>query len=96
VVYRNDNNAETMFSSPEMVFRKGRLVLRRGELLEDCSKTVLVSEFPNRTDALTWGARGVNRQRWQKLYGYTPWLTAIGSDEFTDEGLGMEHALWHG
>ena len=96
VVYRNDNNAETMFSSPEMVFRKGRLVMRRGELLEDCSKTVLVSEFPNRSDALTWGARGVNRQRWQKLYGYTPWLTAIGSDEFTDEGLGMEHALWHG
>jgi hypothetical protein len=56
----------------------------------------LVSEFPNRSDALTWGARGVNRQRWQKLYGYTPWLTAIGSDEFTDEGLDIEHALWHG
>ena len=95
VVYRNDTNAETMFSSPVMVFRKGRMVLKEGVFLEDCVKTVLVSDFQARQEALEWGNRPANAQRWQKQYGYSPWLTAIDPEELTDEGLSVEHAHWH-
>jgi len=95
VVYRNDTNAETMFASPVMVFRKGRMVLKEGVFLEDCVKTVLVSDFQARQEALEWGNRPANAQRWQKQYGYSPWLTAIDPEEFVDEGLSVEHAHWH-
>jgi formylmethanofuran dehydrogenase subunit A len=94
-IYRNEDNPEKMFSSPAMVFRGGELVLRDGLILGDCQKTVLLSDFQSRQDALGWGARSENRQRWQKLYGYSPWLTALSTDEFAEEGLRVEHAQWH-
>jgi formylmethanofuran dehydrogenase subunit A len=47
-IYRNDDNPETMFSSPTMVFRCGELVLRDGLILGDCQKTVLISDFQTR------------------------------------------------
>jgi formylmethanofuran dehydrogenase subunit A len=95
VVYRNDTNAETMFACPVMVFRKGRMVLKEGVFLEDCVKSVLISDFQARQEALKWGNRPANMQRWQKQYGYSPWLTAIDPEEFADEGLSVEHAHWH-
>jgi formylmethanofuran dehydrogenase subunit A len=94
VVYRNDDNAETMFANPVMVFRRGQLVLRNGEILDDCPKTVLVSEFETRSDAMQWGNHSSHREQWEKLYGYSPWLTALTDQEFADEGLDVEHALW--
>ena len=94
-IYRNDDNPETMFSSPTMVFRCGELVLRDGLILGDCQKTVLISDFQTRQDALRWGARPEHSARWQKLYGYSPWLTALRTDEFAEEGLRVEHAHWH-
>ena len=94
VVYRNDDNAETMFANPVMVFRQGQLVLRNGEILDDCPKTVLVSEFETRSDAMQWGNHSSHREQWEKLYGYSPWLTALTDQEFADEGLDVEHALW--
>jgi len=95
VVYKNDNDAERMFSNPAMVFRRGNLVMRNGELLNDSPKTVLISEFQTRQDALKWGGDPSNHQRWEKLYGYSPWLTALSAQEFLDEGLSVEHAHWH-
>ncbi|MFY7891424.1 MAG: formylmethanofuran dehydrogenase subunit A [Pirellula sp.] len=94
VVYRNDDNAETMFANPVMVFRRGQLVLRNGEILDDCPKTVLVSEFETRSVAMQWGNHSSHREQWEKLYGYSPWLTALTDQEFADEGLDVEHALW--
>lgn len=94
VVYRNDNNAETMFSNPVMVFRKGKLVLRNGEILDDCSKSVLVSQFETRSDALNWASHSSHKKDWENLYGYSPWLTAMTDQEFADEGIQVEHALW--
>ena len=94
VVYRNDDNAETMFANPVMVFRRGQLVLRNGEILDDCPKTVLVSEFETRSVAMQWGNHSSHREQWEKLYGYSPWLTALTNQEFADEGLDVEHALW--
>ncbi len=94
-IYRNNDNPETMFSSPTMVFRCGELVLRDGLILGDCQKTVLISDFQTRQDALRWGARPEHSARWQKLYGYSPWLTALRTDEFAEEGLRVEHAHWH-
>jgi formylmethanofuran dehydrogenase subunit A len=95
VVYRNDNNAQDMFANPVMVFRRGRLVMRNGEVLDDCPKSVLISEFEARSDALRWGMQASNVQRWRKQYGYSPWLTAIDQDEFSQEGLALEFAHWH-
>lgn len=95
VVYRNDNDAEKMFSNPAMVFRRGKLVVRDGQVLDDCPKSVLVSEFQTREEALGWGSDHSNRERWQKTYGYSPWLTALDTQEFLDEGLNVEHAYWH-
>ena len=94
-VYRNDNNPEIMFSSPVMVFRRGRMVLKEGVFLDDCQKTVILSQFQAREEALKWGHVPSNQQRWQRLYGYSPWLTAIDEDEFAEEGLILEHAYWH-
>jgi heme-degrading monooxygenase HmoA len=83
-----------MFANPVMVFRRGQLVLRNGEILDDCPKTVLVSEFETRSDAMQWGNHSSHREQWEKLYGYSPWLTALTDQEFADEGLDVEHALW--
>lgn len=94
VVYRNDDNAETMFANPVMVFRKGKLVLRNGEILDDCSKSVLISQFESRFDALRWANHPSHKEGWEKLYGYSPWLTAMTEEEFADEGIQVEHALW--
>ncbi|MFM8574171.1 MAG: amidohydrolase family protein, partial [Pirellula sp.] len=95
VVYRNDNNAQDMFANPVMVFRRGRLVMRNGEVLDDCPKSVLISEFEARSDALRWGMQASNVQRWRKQYGYSPWLTAIDQDEFSQAGLALDFANWH-
>lgn len=94
VVYRNDNNAETMFANPVMVFRKGKLVLRNREILDDCPKSVLISQFDSRLDALRWANHPSHKEGWEKLYGYSPCLTAMTEEEFADEGIQVEHALW--
>jgi formylmethanofuran dehydrogenase subunit A len=94
VVYRNDNNSEIMFSNPVMVFRKGKLVLRNGEILDDCPKSVLLSQFETRMDALQWASQSSHKEDWMKLYGYSPWLTAVCEQEFADEGIQVEYALW--
>ena len=84
-----------MFSNPAMVFRRGNLVMRNGELLSDCQKTILISEFQARQEALKWGSDPSNQQRWEKQYGYSPWPTALSTQEFLDEGMSVEHAHWH-
>ena len=94
VVYRNDSNAETMFANPVMVFRKGELVLRDGVILRDSPKSVFVSEFTGKREAIAWGLDRRNRERWEKQYGYSPWVTAIDPDEFAESGAQIEAAGW--
>ena len=77
-----------------MVFRKGELVLRDGVILRDSPKSVFVSEFTGKREAIAWGLDRRNRERWEKQYGYSPWVTAIDPDEFAESGAQIEAAGW--
>ena len=95
VVYREDEDREQMFAEPRMVFRRGRLVVRDGEVLGEIPKRVLVSEFARREESLRWGREVGNRKAWVEQYGYTPGVTAVGWDELAEGGAEVERAGWH-
>ena len=95
VVYREDEDREQMFAEPRMVFRRGRLVVRDGEVLGEIPKRVLVSEFARREESLRWGREVGNRKAWVEQYGYTPGVTAVGWDELSEGGAEVERAGWH-
>ena len=95
VVYREDEDREQMFAEPRMVFRRGRLVVRDGEVLGEIPKRVLVSEFARREESLRWGRDVGNRKAWIEQYGYTPGVTAVGWDELAEGGAEVERAGWH-
>ena len=95
VVYREDEDREQMFAEPRMVFRRGRLVVRDGEVLGEIPKRVLVSEFARREESLRWGRDLGNRKAWVEQYGYTPGVTAVGWDELAEGGAEVERAGWH-
>ena len=86
VVYREGENREQMFAEPRMVFRRGKLVVRDGEVLGEISKRVLVSDFARREELLRWGFEARNRAAWIEQYGYTPGVTAVGWDELREGG----------
>ena len=95
VVYREDEDREQMFAEPRMVFRRGRLVVRDGEVLGESPKRALVSEFARREESLRWGRDLGNRKAWVEQYGYTPGVTAVGWDELAEGGAEVERAGWH-
>ena len=94
VVYREGENREQMFAEPRMVFRRGKLVVRDGEVLGEIPKRVLVSDFARREESLRWGFEARNRKAWIEQYGYTPGVTAVGWDELREGGAEVERAGW--
>ncbi len=94
VVYREGENREQMFAEPRMVFRRGKLVVRDGEVLGEIPKRVLVSDFARREESLRWGFEARNREAWIEQYGYTPGVTAVGWDELREGGAEVERAGW--
>ena len=94
VVYREGENREQMFAEPRMVFRRGKLVVREGEVLGEIPKRVLVSDFGRREESLRWGFEARNRKAWIEQYGYTPGVTAVGWDELREGGAEVERAGW--
>ncbi len=90
VVYRNDRNYEAMFGDPVMVFRRGILVYRRGEFLNDCPKMTIVAGMRDSDSGRGWHRVKKHRDAWQKQYGYTPEKLAIANDELQGEGRSIE------
>lgn len=95
VVYREDRNAETMFASPSMVFRRGDLVMRNGVCLDDCPKATILATLRDRDRIAEWGRSKANRISWKNRYGYSPDLTAMRLDELRGEGRDVEWNASH-
>lgn len=94
-VYRIDSNAESMFSNPTMVFRRGKLVYRDGEFLDDCKKTTIVADMRDRDRAEDWSTSHEHQRLWQERYGYSPSRTAIRRDELINEDRLVEENQTH-
>lgn len=90
VVYREDSNAESMFSDPEMVFRKGMLVYRDGEFLADSVKSTIVAGMVDGGRGTDWSRSTANRSLWQQRYGYSPEMVMVRQEELMDEGRIVE------
>ncbi|MBM3965691.1 MAG: formylmethanofuran dehydrogenase subunit A [Planctomycetes bacterium] len=96
VIYRDDSNAESMFSDPEMVFRRGMLVYRNGEFVADSVKTTIVAGMVDGGRGTDWGLSKTNRSVWQQRYGYSPELVMVRHEELMDEGRIVESNRVHG
>ncbi len=86
VVYRQNANAERMFTEPHLVFRNGQLVLRDNKIVGGAPKS-------------TWSAlvgydtsikKRLN-EAWQGIYGVSPKSTIISEGEFQDHfGISLQ------
>lgn len=90
VIYREDSNAESMFSDPEMVFRRGMLVYRDGEFLADSVKSTIVAGMVDGGRGTDWSRSTANRSLWQQRYGYSPEMVMVRQEELMDEGRIVE------
>jgi len=89
-IYRTDSDAQSMFSHPRMVFRRGKLMYRDGQFLDDCDKVTLVADIRDRDRATEWLSRRENQESWLSRYGYSPSRTAIRREELLTEGRLVE------
>jgi formylmethanofuran dehydrogenase subunit A len=86
VVYPNDSNPEAMFGRPTMVFRRGKLVYRDGEFLDDCPKSTVVADLAVDSQMDT-----MIQKLWPERYGYQSELTTIHRDEMLCDGRSIEY-----
>lgn len=81
VVYEQDSNVETMFSTPKMVFRRGVLVSRDGKALKGSDKATVVADPEIDSGFESWIS-----PYWREQYGYDIDLIKISRDELLERG----------
>jgi formylmethanofuran dehydrogenase subunit A len=87
VVYRKEETVDTMFAQPELVFRRGALVMRSGVPIRPSRKSTIVSAVVSDMHCDVQF-----KKLWRQQYGYDIALTRISNEELLDEGRMIEYS----
>jgi formylmethanofuran dehydrogenase subunit A len=87
-VYEREDNVESMFAKPKMVFRRGKLVFRDGRFIGQADKATIVTPL-----TLDDSVDARMRSLWRSQYGYSPDMIRIHDDELMSDHRHIERSL---